>query len=215
MDCCHGNNLDFDFGVYNLQTEDDYALINLYGEDIYISYEYDSINNRIAVSCVDIDGKEIAREQNVNNVQTEDFIGERFPNVSITVGQQFEMPAVNLRVGSSQWIFTKDVDGTYYYLNPAGKYVKTKEVKKISLFHEDALSDRGSIWNRTLPLLPKHFFVGSGANTFIFEYPQYDYLFRVQFGLGNTLNVKAHNWYLQQMVETGVIGTVLLLIFLG
>ena len=203
------------YPVYNVRTEDDYALVNVFGEDIRISYEYDSIYDVLSISCADKDGKEIAREKNVDNERIEEFVDERFPGVCIIAGQQFEMPAVNLKVENSQWIFTKDIDGTYYYLNPAGKYVKTKAVKNASLFHEDALSGRGRIWNRTIPLLAKHFLVGSGANTFVFEYPQYDYLYRAQTGESNTLDVKAHNWYLQQMVETGVIGTVLLLVFLG
>lgn len=203
------------YPVYHVQTEDTYALVNAYGEDIILSYDYDDLTKAISVSCVDSDGKEISKETNEYDENTMFFTDERFPNVSVTIGQQFEMPAVNLKVGTTQWIFTKDIDGTYYYLNPAVKFVKVKEVKNAGLFHEDALSGRGRLWNRILPLLPKHFFVGSGANTFVFEYPQHDYLYRAQTGENNTLDVKAHNWYLQQMVETGVVGTVLLLIFLG
>lgn len=201
--------------VYDVRTEDNFASLEVYGKKIQISYEYGERSDEILISCKDEDGNEIQRVQDENYEWTEYFVDSRFPDVTVTAGRQFEMNAVRLGVKTSQWIFTKDIDGTYYYLNPAGKFVKTKEVKRAALFHEDALSGRGRLWNRILPLLPKHFFVGSGANTFVFEYPQHDYLYRAQTGENNTLDVKAHNWYLQQMVETGVIGTVLLLIFLG
>ena len=105
---------------------------------------------------------------------------------------------VSVTVDDLAWNFVQE-DNTYFYMNDAGKKVKFEKIKQAHLFFDDAMSMRGHIWNNTIPLLPKHFFIGSGADTYIFEYPQNDYLRRYMYG-GNTYDVKAHCWYLQQGV---------------
>ena len=113
-----------------------------------------------------------------------------------------------------EWDFSKnDTDG-YEYLNPAGKPVKFENPKVSTLFLDDAMSNRGHIWNKTIPLLGKHVFMGSGANTYMFEVPQEDYISQNYVYGANSYDVKAHSWYLQQWVETGLIGTLALLVFL-
>ena len=66
------------------------------------------------------------------------------------------------------------------------------------------MSNRGHIWNKTIPLLGKHAFMGSGANTYMFEVPQEDYISQNYVYGANSYDVKAHCWYLQQWVETGL-----------
>ena len=56
--------------------------------------------------------------------------------------------------------------------------------------------------------------MGSGANTYMFEVPQEDYISQNYVYGANSYDVKAHSWYLQQWVETGLIGTLALLVFL-
>ena len=104
-----------------------------------------------------------------------------------------------------------DTDG-YEYLNPAGKLVKFENPKVSNVFLDDAMSKRGHIWNKTIPLLGKHAFMGSGANTYMFEVPQEDYISQNYVYGANSYDVKAHCWYLQQWVETGLIGTLALLV---
>lgn len=76
------------------------------------------------------------------------------------------------------------------------------------------MSNRGHIWNKTIPLLGKHAFMGSGANTYMFEVSQEDYISQNYVYGANSYDVKAHCWYLQQWVETGLLGTLALLVFL-
>lgn len=76
------------------------------------------------------------------------------------------------------------------------------------------MSNRGHIWNKTIPLLGKHAFMGSGANTYMFEVSQNDYISQNYVYGANSYDVKAHSWYLQQWVETGLLGTLALLVFL-
>ena len=49
----------------------------------------------------------------------------------------------------------------------------------------------------------------------MFEYPQDDYLGQAYIYGFNSYEVKAHCWYLQQWVESGLIGTLALLIFMA
>ena len=109
--------------------------------------------------------------------------------------------------------FKVTADG-YEYLNPAGKLVKFENPKVSTLFLDDAMSNRGHIWNKTIPLLGKHAFMGSGANTYMFEVSQEDYISQNYVYGANSYDVKAHCWYLQQWVETGLLGTLALLVFL-
>lgn len=203
------------YPVYEIRTEDDYGAIVWNGEEIRVSYEYDAENGILRTSCLDSDLQEISRERVEGYDTVERFTDARFPNGSISAENQNGYLTMKLQIGGHSWSFTKEIDGTYYYFNPAEKFIKIKELKRVSWFNEDAMSGRGRIWNRTIPLLWKHILVGSGANTFPLEYPQYDYCYRMYSGEVYTLDAKAHSWYLQQMVETGMIGTLLLLVFLG
>ena len=60
-------------------------------------------------------------------------------------------------------------------------------------FLDDAMSNRGHIWNKTIPLLGKHAFMGSGANTYMFEVPQEDYISQNYVYGANSYDVKAHS----------------------
>jgi len=75
------------------------------------------------------------------------------------------------------------------------------------------MSGRGHIWNNTLPLLKDYLFVGIGANCYIFARPQNDYIYQSYVDIPNLYEVKPHSWYLQQWIETGMIGFLALLGF--
>ena len=67
---------------------------------------------------------------------------------------------IKMIIDGVEWDFSKnDTDG-YEYLNPAGKLVKFENPKVSTLFLDDAMSNRGHIWNKTIPLLGKHAFYG-------------------------------------------------------
>lgn len=120
---------------------------------------------------------------------------------------------MNISIEGHEWNFAKNTDQTYYYVNAAGKAVKFPTIKQTEIFNEDAMSNRGHIWNKTIPLLAKHIFIGSGANTYLFEVPQEDYLYKNYSNMNNMFDVKPHCWYLQIWVENGLIALLLLLTF--
>ena len=121
--------------------------------------------------------------------------------------------AIDITVDGHNWYFTKNEDGEYCFLNQAGKLERYKSPEFSHLFHDNAFSGRGHIWDGVLPILPKYLFVGSGANTFMFAYPQNDYIYREYNSMQNSFDVKAHSLYLQQWVENGLIGLCAFLVF--
>ncbi|WP_026834357.1 O-antigen ligase family protein [Eubacterium xylanophilum] len=101
----------------------------------------------------------------------------------------------------------------YRYCNAFGKLddirdIKTKGFKN----HMHFASRRGYIWSRTLPLLGKHAFVGCGSGTFVYEFPNYDYVGLENVGYSGSVVTKPHNMYLQIFVQNGLLG---LLAFVG
>lgn len=82
--------------------------------------------------------------------------------------------------------------------------------------HETFASSRGYIWSRTLPMLKNTILKGYGPDTYIFYFPQYDFVGKINaFHTSNIIVDKPHNMYLQIAVNTGVISLIALLILFG
>lgn len=106
-------------------------------------------------------------------------------------------------------------NGTEYVgFNALGR--ETSMIKAESaVFHKNLnmFSGRLFIWSRSIPLLKKHIFLGSGPDTFLLEFPQKDYLNMTKYGYENMVMTKPHSLYLQVGVQTGVISLISLLVF--
>lgn len=114
-----------------------------------------------------------------------------------------------------RWYFSYDKnEATYLYYNRCNKFSPITEAETC-LFegYESFASSRAFIWSRTLPLLKNHFFLGSGPDTFVFEYPQYDFVAFNNFGYNDSLITKPHSMYLQIGVQTGVLSLLCFIIF--
>lgn len=202
------------FSLNDIKTNTDDVELDIWNNPLYVSYDLGS-DGVITVVCKDADGQEIQTTE----VDQENHIlalnDERFANIQIQPIMFTDNTAgIKMIIDGVEWDFSKnDTDG-YEYLNPAGKLVKFENPKVSTLFLDDAMSNRGHIWNKTIPLLGKHTFMGSGANTYMFEVPQEDYISQNYVYGANSYDVKAHCWYLQQWVETGLLGTLALLVFL-
>ena len=72
-------------------------------------------------------------------------------------------------------------------------------------------SSRGYIWSRSFPLMPRRAIIGSGPDTFINVFPQYD-LAGLQLAFNNPYQIvdKAHNLFIQTWITTGGISAILL-----
>ena len=203
------------FALRSVETGEDNVMLDFRGNKLYLSYITDAEGNALS-TVMDENGQElelVLTDETIHYYVLSDSRFEGMGIQSVKLGEN-EVPAVAVWSDGLTWNFV-NLGGVYYYCNTAGKTVEFPNVKNISLLREDALSFRGHIWNMTIPLLGKHVFMGSGANTYMFEYPQNDYLGQGYIYGGSSLQVKAHCWYLQQWVETGLIGTLALLAFLG
>ena len=118
-----------------------------------------------------------------------------------------------MTVDGYNWNFVQREDGVKYF-NYYGKET-TIEKADSAVFdgYEGFASKRGYIWEKTIPLLKKHIFLGSGADTFILEFPQHDYVDAHNAGYDNQLISKPHCWYLQMGVQTGVISMIAIIVF--
>lgn len=124
-------------------------------------------------------------------------------------------PGIDLVIDGHEWKFIKEEDGCKYW-NYYGRKA-TIETAETAVFdgYEGFASKRGFIWARTLPLLKKYVFLGSGADTFSIVFPQHDYVAAYNNGYGDQIISKPHCWYLQVGVQTGVISLIALLVFYG
>ncbi|MCM1257645.1 MAG: O-antigen ligase family protein [Roseburia sp.] len=110
--------------------------------------------------------------------------------------------------------FVKEEDG-YVYQNFSGKTFSLQDVEKAD-FHglEYLFSARGYIWSRTLPLLKKYLFLGSGPDTYAEAFPQEDVAGKIVYADNpDRVIEKGHNDYLTKWVQTGGLSVVCLIIF--
>lgn len=100
--------------------------------------------------------------------------------------------------------FVKDND-RYYYRTLGGKLDSMTEIDRVD-FHgmENMGAGRVYIWSRTLPVLKKYLFWGSGPDTFPEAFPQNDYVGKVIYAHNPARIIeKGHNDFLTKWVQTG------------
>jgi O-antigen ligase len=78
---------------------------------------------------------------------------------------------------------------------------------------ETFASGRGYIWSRTIPLLKNALFLGYGADTFIFYYPQGDFFakLKVYNEMWSYID-KPHNLFLQIALSSGVLSLIVIVV---
>lgn len=102
------------------------------------------------------------------------------------------------------------------FINPYGIDISMDKVPSFGFKgHLRAGSARAYIWSRTIPLLKNHLIIGSGADTFLLEFPQNDYAGKFSSGTPFTILFdKAHNLYLMMFVCTGGISCISFIIMI-
>ncbi|MCM1245004.1 MAG: O-antigen ligase family protein [Roseburia sp.] len=94
----------------------------------------------------------------------------------------------------------------YKMYNPFGKIDDLREIKRIGFEDNQHFgSRRGYIWSRTFPLLGERLLLGSGPNTFVYEFPNDDYVGMRNVGYDGATVTKPHNMYMQIFVQTGLL----------
>ena len=140
----------------------------------------------------------------------------RFEGFEIDLSYYQDVLCFGVLIDGHAWRFTNQYDGTgmYYYLTEKGKFDQLVMAEQV-LFndYERILSGRGYIWSVSIPLLKKHFVLGSGADTFVMAFPQQDYLRLWRNGFSAQIMSKPHSLYLQVGVQDGVIALLGMLAF--
>lgn len=94
----------------------------------------------------------------------------------------------------------------YRIYNPFGKIDRLRHVESMGFEENQHFgSRRGYIWSRTFPLLKNHVLVGSGPNTFVYEFPNDDYVGMKNVGYDSAIVTKPHNMFMQIWVQTGLL----------
>jgi O-antigen ligase len=141
----------------------------------------------------------------------------RFENIKITPVNYEDKLCIKVLIDNKEWVFSNQLgDNTFYYLNQYGKFVKIDNIKS-SLFagYESYASGRAYLWSRTIPLLKDYTILGAGADSFVFVFPQQDYVGLSNVGFEGSLVTKPHNLYLQIGVQSGLLSLLCFLLFYG
>ncbi|MGN0416185.1 MAG: O-antigen ligase family protein [Agathobacter sp.] len=200
--------------VYSIDTTGDCIKMDINGQILCLAYNYDENEDTFDFECRNEKGDILPTE-----VSDEETSERKIANI-MYLGCRFAPAEVNNELGvlvtvqQHEWFFSKRSDEKYYMLNQAGKWEQYQSPEFLHIFNDNAFSKRGRIWNGSLKVILDHqFLLGSGANTFMFVYPQNDYIYRAYNNSENCFDVKAHNLYLQQWIENGILALCGFLLF--
>lgn len=198
----------------DIQTLKDEVTITYKGNTISTGLDIDS--EGITFRARDDDGTilHLSNEPDTGNFTIQD---ERFNGLVFRITMIEDRLAYVVTIDGKEWVFTNQFeDGTYYYLNQYNRLDKIVTAPSaVFTGYESYASGRGYIWSRSIPLLKENFILGGGADTFVIEFPQQDYVNKANFGYGDQLLTKPHNLYLQIGVQTGTLSLLAFIVFYG
>ena len=147
------------------------------------------------------------------------ILDERFHDyIKLTVTNDGNNPYVVVSTVSYDWRFAY-VDDAFYFRNNQGKLTTLNNIPHAGIFSNYRFgSNRGRIWDTTIPLFKQFLVKGAGADCYTFVYPQNDYVTVYNKYNANWFNVvtdKAHNIYMTYWVNTGLISLLAWLAIVG
>ena len=213
--------------VISSKTELDtsFQQISLEGKGIEVCYknsilkiDYRLEQNQVIPVFRDKNGLEPACEYDVANEEYLIQI-ENLTDLRIGCYNRDGVVHIGVRDSKMEWLFVDD-KGTHEmsYVTIYGKTDQIVEAPSVFPKRFDSLfTYRGYIWGRTIPLLKDKLLWGSGPDTFIYEFPQNDYVSRShgEQGFFREILTKPHSMYLQMAVQTGVGSLLCFLLFVG
>ncbi len=196
-----------------IQTLDDCVEITYKGNKMRVSANLEEDSFEFLIK--DQEDKIIECDFNTETL-TWSVIDERFSGIIITPVNLNGVLGFSVVIDGKSWYFANQLyenDDSYYYWNIYGKFDKIVMDEPAFRGIENFATNRGFIWAHTIPLLKKYIFLGAGAESFVFVYPQRDYVNLYNYGYGQQLLTKPHNLYLQIAVQTGVVSLIAFLVF--
>lgn len=119
--------------------------------------------------------------------------------------------------GSNEFMFITRDDNSMHLIDPKTLEEIDLEFPETIGFNgkEKLASARGYIWSRSIPLLKDTLILGSGPDTFSFDFPQHDMLGKLYaYGTTNMIISKAHNLFLQIGLNNGVVALIAFVILI-
>lgn len=201
-----------EYALTDMHTEEDSIALTYNNNEIKIKYVYNAGQD---VPFLVTDANDQMMNVNYDSAMNEFFIpDERFAGIKFGTDQE-TAGIFHLLVDGRLYRFTNQTgDGKYYFVNRYGKFDRMITAKS-AVFTDfgSFASSRGYIWSRTIPLIKKYIFLGSGPDTFILAYPQQDYMNMTRYGFGDELMTKPHSLYLQIAIQTGLLSLIAFLVF--
>lgn len=140
---------------------------------------------------------------------------ERFQGIYLKKIEVEGLTYFTANIDGRDWNFAYVTEyGKYKLINLYGKFTDIDPKESFGFNGMEAFaSGRGYIWSKTIPLLKDHILLGSGADSFIFEFPHSDYVGRANYGFYDSIMSKPHSLYLQIGVQTGVVSLIAFIVF--
>lgn len=177
------------------------------GYELHVQYEVlDEESHQIALICTDENGMDIPYSNEADSLVRVLDDREKYADCTLEPVLIDEKVGMVVSLDGCSWVIANCVKeyGCYLYYNSAAKLVQLYEIPKAHIVPDSIISGRGELWNYTFPILKNHAILGSGANTFMMEYPQNNYFLKKYRQSEYLFDVKAHSLYLQQFVENGM-----------
>ncbi|MDU4589336.1 O-antigen ligase family protein [Clostridium sp.] len=216
------DNSDFDYRqhipVQNIQHIDNNVVLTLPSDTLTISYENNDYVFRNSKNEV-IDYKsEFNSKIKAYDYTTTDA---NFSNISFRSGKiksKIKNDGLMLILnGSNEFMFITRDDNSMHLIDPKTLEEIDLDFPKTIGFNgkEKLASSRGYIWSRSIPLLKDTLILGSGPDTFSFDFPQHDLLGKFYaYGTTNMIISKAHNLFLQIGLNNGVVALIAFVILI-
>lgn len=207
-------------GILSIRTvKDDLLRLGVYVKDGSYMYE-----------AVDSEGNSagIYRDEAAGTMKFTDsrFQGIEISEVSVEVDSEVRNGFVvkTPATGKSYTVVMKTAEypsrglgqTVYEIYNPFEKLDGLRQIESFGFEdNQHFASRRGYIWSRTIPLLKEHLILGSGPNTFVYEFPNDDYVGMKNVGYDGAIVTKPHNMFMQIFVQTGLVSLLAFLALYG
>lgn len=217
------SNTDFDYRdhipVKNIEHIDNNIVLTLPTDTLTISFENNDYVFRNSKNEVVDYKSEFNSKIKAYDYTTTDA---NFSNISFRSGKiksktKNDGLMLILNGSSSEFMFITRDDNSMHLIDP-------KTLEEIDLDFPETIgfngkeklaSARGYIWSRSLPLLKDTLILGSGPDTFSFDFPQHDMLGKLYaYGTTNMIISKAHNLFLQIGLNNGVVALIAFVILI-
>ncbi len=204
------------------KSNDDLKGIDTTGNGVRVIYKDTEFTVRMAVSETDFayivlegeEQKEISYEEYKREAYFTLNNGDEMTIRTAVMGDFNGELGFGLDLDGRGYYFTNQIVlGNYKYVNNYGKIDECVMIENPLQGYESIASARGYVFGRSILLLGKYFFIGSGPDTFAITFPQNDYVALYKSGFEDTIFTRPHNFYFQMGVQTGVVSLIAFLTF--